>query len=317
MLPAERGRSGWGRQKEKPGLMSHGIRSTAAAAVVCLATCSAHAQPPDATQIEGKIEAPELFAGSGNTYARGMAAILTHLGSEISYDQAMGLSGVAFILQVDTAGPIHPEGWLDCAWWPNDAWGFRLGLPVLSLAARRDLQCARVDYGDDKPNPAGTYREKLAPFVEHCMACERPVLAETAHGFVATLVDEEEPPLLGLGTETGFHFGDDPDLLGDYAWVAANSEGTTHPVGLKKPNSWGLYDMYGNVWEWTQDRDHANYEDAPVDGSAWEAAGGRERIVRGGSWDDKPAFCRSAARPQFSPAPKPIRYGFRIACTPV
>jgi len=118
------------------------------------------------------------------------------------------------------------------------------------------------------------------------------------------------------GTQTEYFFGDNVSALGTYAWHAANSGQTTHPVGAKKPNPWGFYDMYGNVWEWVQDRDHANYEGAPSDGSAWESIGGRYRIVRGGSWDDPIEWCRSASRPQYYPAEKSIRYGFRIACTP-
>ena len=61
------------------------------------------------------------------------------------------------------------------------------------------------------------------------------------------------------GSKTRFCFGDDDDKLGDFAWYAANSGNTTHPVGQKKPNAWGLYDLHGNVWQWCADRYDAKY----------------------------------------------------------
>jgi formylglycine-generating enzyme required for sulfatase activity len=71
----------------------------------------------------------------------------------------------------------------------------------------------------------------------------------------------QEPP-------HGILLGDDESDLGDYAWYNKNSVGKTHPVGQRKPNSWGLYDMHGNVWEWVQDEWHDSYDGAPLDGSA-------------------------------------------------
>ena len=68
-------------------------------------------------------------------------------------------------------------------------------------------------------------------------------------------------------------------------------------MGNFPPNSFGLYDMHGNVWEWCQDVGHSSYDGAPVDGSAWVNGGNsRHTVLRGGSWDGIPRWCRSAIR---------------------
>src|SRR5262245_54845988 len=98
------------------------------------------------------------------------------------------------------------------------------------------------------------------------------------------------------GTATAYSFGDSPDDLKEYAWFKGNSKGEDPPVGARKPNAWGLYDLHGYVWEWCQDSWHATYEGDPADGSAWEAKDATERMLRGGSWADDAGRCRSSFR---------------------
>jgi len=104
------------------------------------------------------------------------------------------------------------------------------------------------------------------------------------------------------GTTTRWSFGDDPSKLDDHAWHYENSDDGYHPVGTRKANPWGLYDMHGNVAEWVLDAYTAGgygaveEADEPLKGPvAWPRAE-YPRCVRGGSWDDDPEDLRSAAR---------------------
>lgn len=113
------------------------------------------------------------------------------------------------------------------------------------------------------------------------------------------------------GSITDFCCGDADGDLGEYAWIIGNSGNTTHPVGQKKPNAWGLHDMHGNVWEWCQDAYHGSYEGAPADGSAWILAGS-DRICRGGCWSRGPSGCRSSLRFFFTQDNRCNYLGFRL-----
>ena len=138
--------------------------------------------------------------------------------------------------------------------------------------------------------------------------------AEKKAGYVYRLPTEAEwEYACRAGTKTTYSFGDSDSELGDYAWYNENSGNTTHPVGQKKPNRWGLYDMHGNVWEWCQDW----YGDYPS-GSVTDptgAASGSYRVLRGGSFVHRSSNVRSAFRSNYQPANRLNYVGFRPART--
>ncbi len=116
------------------------------------------------------------------------------------------------------------------------------------------------------------------------------------------------------GTTTDYSFGNDAGELGEYAWYSGNSKDRTQRVAGKEPNSWGLYDMHGNVWEWVEDDYHDSYNRAPADGRAWvEKPRGSNGVLRGGSWLFGAAFCRSANRSGNSPVARRFDLGFRVS----
>ena len=116
------------------------------------------------------------------------------------------------------------------------------------------------------------------------------------------------------GTKTRLCFGDSEGMLSDYAWYRSNSSSKTHPVAQKKPNSWGLYDMHGNVWEWCEDR-HGDYPGGHVTDPEGPSSGSY-RVKRGGSWDGRAGSCRSANRYDRAPGSWYYGLGFRLARTP-
>ena len=103
------------------------------------------------------------------------------------------------------------------------------------------------------------------------------------------------------GSSKNYYWGD--TVNGDYFWYRDNSNGTTHKVGQKKPNVFGLHDMTGNVWEWC-----ADWYDSPTDNTTGPRKG---RVNRGGSWSSSASYCRSMDRGWDWPDVRCIYLGFR------
>ncbi|MBU6238499.1 MAG: formylglycine-generating enzyme family protein [Planctomycetes bacterium] len=113
------------------------------------------------------------------------------------------------------------------------------------------------------------------------------------------------------GTTTGYCSGDDESRLAEYAWFYRNSNNQTHPVGEKKSNPLGLYDMHGNVWEWYSDW-YGNYPSVAVADPVGPKEGS-DRVYRGGGWYLMAAGCRSARRRRIAPSHRDLLTGFRVA----
>ncbi|MEO1994304.1 MAG: bifunctional serine/threonine-protein kinase/formylglycine-generating enzyme family protein [Planctomycetaceae bacterium] len=113
-----------------------------------------------------------------------------------------------------------------------------------------------------------------------------------------------------------FSFGDEISDLKDFAWFVENSNSELQAVGQKKPNAWGLYDMHGNVNEWTYDRfDLAYYEAAPIDDPHGPHSGG-SRVMRGGAFNSEAGPCRAAHRGSYLESFTSLTIGFRVILDP-
>lgn len=139
--------------------------------------------------------------------------------------------------------------------------------------------------------------------------------------FVARLNAQNDEYTYRLPSEAEWEYAARAGTTGEFAgdldaiaWYWKNPGGRAQPVGCKEPNAFGLFDMYGNVWEWCQDWYHNSYGGAPTDGSAWLTGGEQKyHVVRGGSFKHDASFCRAALRLKVNWIAKHfISAGFRV-----
>ncbi len=152
-------------------------------------------------------------------------------------------------------------------------------------------------------------REQLSPFYD---IKGQEVRIIGGHGYRLPTEAEWEYACRAK-TTTPWWFGPEESRLGEFAWYDQNSGGTTHPVGKKSANEWGLYDMHGNVWEWCQDW-YGEYSSGSIIDPTGPASG-PGRVWRGGSWYGIPRYCRSAIRDHYPPGYRYQVCGFRAART--
>ncbi len=185
---------------------------------------------------------------------------------------------------------------------------FQMGVHEVTQAQYEQVMGVNPSKFKGANNPVETVRWEDA--VDFCRKLSE-LPAEKAAGRVYRLPTEAEwEYACRAGTTTNYNFGDKATDLGLYAWCAVNSGGRTHPVGGKQPNSWGLYDMHGNVWEWCQDR-FAPYPagfltdpTGPEDGS--------HRVIRGSSYSLSGEFSRSGSRFKLTGVIGLDDHGFRV-----
>ncbi len=114
------------------------------------------------------------------------------------------------------------------------------------------------------------------------------------------------------GTKTKYFFGNGPSKLQNYAWFDKNSGKKPRPVGQKQPNPWGLYDMYGNVWEWCNDFYKVDYYQESPEENPKGPKTGDNKVVRGGAWKFSAESCRSGYRYNEDPAYADVCFGYDI-----
>jgi formylglycine-generating enzyme required for sulfatase activity len=144
-------------------------------------------------------------------------------------------------------------------------------------------------------------------------------LSSVTRGAYRLLSEAEYEYAARAGAQTEFPWGNDIDLNGkpmaNYHGCGSEWDNQTAPVASFPANSFGLYDMVGNTWEWTEDLWNESYEGAPADGSPWTSGDLSLRVVRGGSWDQGPGALRPVTRFRANQSAAGSILGFRVART--
>ena len=190
--------------------------------------------------------------------------------------------------------------------------GFWLQQTELTQAEYEALMGINPSYFKGTSNPVETVNWTEA--TEFCRRLSELPPEKSSGNLYRLPTEAEWEYACRAGSTTAYCFGDAEAGIEDYGWFNKNAARTTHPVGGKKPNAWGLHDMHGNVAEWCSDF----YGDYPS-GSVTDPRGpesGEVRSLRGGGWFFVPHFARSAHRDGYPPTARYVGLGFRLVAEP-
>lgn len=209
--------------------------------------------------------------------------------TQSEYEEVMGVNPSAFAAkQMDISSSITPKGQED-----------------------RAAHAEKVGSKDTSRHPVETVSWHQA--MEFCRRLSAMPEEQAATRVYRLPTEAQWEYACRAGTTTRWYCGDDEAGLVDVAWFKTNAGRMTHPVGKKKPNAWGLFDMHGNVYHWCLDWFGADYySQSPLSDPTGPAAGSA-RILRGSGPDSGPSACRSACRTVFVSARNHMT-GFRVVC---
>jgi serine/threonine-protein kinase len=176
----------------------------------------------------------------------------------------------------------------------------------------REGDARRVAGKDTSRHPVETVNWDDA--MEFCRKFSAMPAEQTARRVYRLPTEAEWEYACRAGTTTQWYCGDDEAGLLDVAWFNKNAGGLTHPVGQKRPNAWGLYDMSGNVFQWCGDWCSKDYYAQSPPNDPIGPPTGFGRVLRGGTWIFMASACRSAYRDTLTPACRNRAYGFRVVC---
>lgn len=183
--------------------------------------------------------------------------------------------------------------------------GLYVGATEITQAQYESLMGGNPSFGKDPTHPVNSV--SWADAVEFC----KRLSDKTGKRYrLPTEAEWEYSARAGAGTE--YSFGDNESDLGVSAWYASNTRHGTQPVGKKQPNSWGLYDCHGNVWEWCADPYAEDYYAISPPADPTGPATGELRVLRGGSRMSDALRCRAAERIKYSPDASYVDVGFRV-----
>ena len=202
--------------------------------------------------------------------------------------------------------------------------GYRLAVGVYEVTfAEWDACVSAGGCNGYRPNDRGWGRgQRPVIYVSWDDAQSYVAWLSNTTGHAYRLLSESEWEYVArAGTSTPFHYGatistDQANYNGNYTYGSGRKgvdRRQTVPVGSFPANAFGLHDVHGNVWEWTQDCWNGSYSGAPSDGSAWESGNCGRRVLRGGSWGSAPRLLRSAYRDRNNADVRGSSYGFRVS----